>query len=235
MECGNQNVEVSESEDEFIVVETSQTNSVKKGPPKQLRGQTPNRTRPSSASKRKSRTSKTSSAQANAVDESGTLPVISNHCDPSNKEVVEWMLEDKWSNLKQYQVDKDVHLEKLLEACTLIQSEPGCNERIMNLTHVITRNAMALTDRFALECELMRQTVNDELIDTRRQIVSFLDAYRQEETKNQSTNKLTDDALLSVLKVSSALRGVYPDVSLAHPHPIPTGSNATSASTATVN
>jgi hypothetical protein len=218
----DETLDASESEDDFIVVQTARTKSEKKDTPKHTRTLTPNRKRSSGAGKRKSRVPKSSLNPTNAMDESGTLPVITNHCDPSNAEVVEWMLEDKWSNLKQYHVDKDSHLEKLLEACTLIQSQPECTARILELTHVVTRNAMALTDRFTLECELMRQTVNDELIDTRRNLVSFLDAYRQEETKTQSTQSVTNDALMSVLKVSSALRGIYPDVSLAHPHPTPT-------------
>lgn len=235
MEAGDE-LQSSESDDEFIVIERNNVKSVKKGQPKQLRSQTPNRTRPTSTSKRKARTPKTPSTQVNVTDESGLLTTVSNHCDPSNKEVVEWMLEDKWSNLKQYHVDKDSHLEKLLEACTLIQTRPECTPEIRNLTHTITRNAMALTDRFALECELMRQTVNDELIDNRRSIVAFLDAYRQEDTKHQSTTKITDDALRNVLKINSALRGVYPDVSLAHPHPIPSMATAHSSPlTTTVN
>ena len=234
MDAGDE-LHASESDDEFIVIERTNPKSVKKGQSKHLRNQTPNRTRPLSVSKRKSRTPKTSSTQLNVTDESGLLPVLSNHCDPSNKEVVEWMLEDKWSNLNQYNADKDTNIEKLLEACTLIQTQPGCTPQIRDLTHIITRNAMALTDRFALECELMRQTVNDELLENRRSTVAFLDAYRQEDTKNKTMNKVTDDALLSVLKMNSALRGIYPDVSLAHPHPIPSFATASSSSTTRVN
>lgn len=224
-----------EDDDDFIVVEhatpqkansrksnTASATSREKSPArlkrKQLNG---------------SRSSKLTSSQSEASQE---LPLSTTHSDPSNNEVVEWMIEDTWKDPTCFNnAIRSKELEEMLEACSNIQESPDCTEEIRALTRKITLNAMALTDRVSVECELLRQIVNDELIEHRRATVAFVEAYRQEEARTHSTSKVTIDAMANVLKVNSALRGVYPHISLAHPHPRPPSNLPTTNTTHSTN
>lgn len=167
------------------------------------------------ALKRRSRGSATSS-NSNTPSQ---LPVTDSYCDPSCKSTAEWMIADVWQQDSDCRQECDQHLNTLLTMCgSLKEHVPDSKHQMVDS---ITRNAMALCDRYKVELELLRQTTNEELFDYRKRSIDFIDAWKVEDSKLKPMSSCTNDAMNSVMNIANSLRGIYPHTSLAHAHPQP--------------
>ena len=144
----------------------------------------------------------------------GTLPDRStiDHSDPYSCDPIEWDVSADWVKGATANEQNDDALLQIMRQCELLRPTTTDSDSTKHVDSLI-RFIMEMNDRKAVEMELLRQGVRDEVIEIRRIFASLVERMRIQSNVTDVSSSMQD-----VMNVRNALRGLYPHISHAHLH-----------------